>query len=165
MTCPDSFRSLVFASISYDWPHPAAVSLHCPVHIMVLVLTCPELPPLPCPIICLFWPRSAVVAVVVLAQICSCWFFFGVCPGLPCLVPFSAHTFPCSVWLCMPCPELLAQDAAVHHRKLPVLALSCLSSKSQPFHSEPHKLLDSSQWSGYFSGFFSGRKKSVRLVI
>ena len=93
-----------------------------------------------------------------MAQICSCWFFFGVCPGLPCLVPFSANAVPFSVWLCMPCPELLAQDAAVHHRKLPVLALSCLSSKSQPFHSEPHKLLDSSQWSGYFSGFLAVAK-------
>ena len=141
------------------------MSLHCPVHIMVLSLTCPELPSLPSPIICLFWPRSTVVPVVVLAQICSRLFFFGVCPGLPCLFPFSAHTFPCSVWLCMPRPELLTQDAAVRHQKLPVLTLSCLSSKSQPFHSEPHKLLDPSQWSGYFPGFLSGRKKIQYRVI
>ena len=30
--------------------------------------------------------------------------------------------WPCSVWLCIPCSELLAQNAAVHHRKLSVLA-------------------------------------------
>ena len=77
-------------------------------------------------------------------QICSYWLFFGVCPGLPCLVPFSAHTFPCSVWLCMPCPGLLAQDATVHHRKLSLLARFLSVTKPQTFHSD--KVLDSSQW-------------------
>ena len=94
----------------------------------------------------------------VLAQICSCWFCFGVCPGLPCLGPFSVHTFPCSVWLCMPCPELLAQDAAVHYRILSVLARFLSVSKSKPFHSELRKLLDSSQWTGHFSGFSEAAK-------
>ena len=86
------------------------------------------------------------------------WITLDALADLSCLI---LHTFPCSVWLCMPCPELLAQDAAVYHRKLPVFTLSCLSSKSQPFHSEPQKILDSSQWTRHFSWVFSGRKKSV----
>ena len=86
----------------------------------VLALSCsyhgPGLP--------LSWTASSALRynLSVLAQICSCWFFFGVCPGLPCLVLFSAHVFLCSIWLCMPFPELLAQDAAVNHRKFSVLA-------------------------------------------
>ena len=118
LSCPDSFRPLVFVCMCYDWHHPAAVSLHCPVHIMALVLTCHELP-----IICMNYLYSAMpYNLSVLAQICSCW-FFEVCSSLPCLVPFSDHTFPCSVWLCIPCPECrLAQNAAMHHRKLLFLA-------------------------------------------
>ena len=46
-------------SISADSPHPAPVSLHCPVRIMALVLTCHEVHVLHCPMICLFCPESA----------------------------------------------------------------------------------------------------------
>ena len=74
--------------MSYDCPYPATVSLHCPVHIRVLVLTCPELPPLPClysprPPICLFWPRSAVVGSSLgFALVCHALFYFLSIPFL-----------------------------------------------------------------------------------
>ena len=151
MPCPDSFRPLVFTSMSYDWHHSAAVSLHCPVYIMVLALICPELPPLPCS---LFSPRSAVLGSSLgFALVSHALFHF-----LP--IPFialsgSAGHVP-SYWLRMRlCIIGNCQFSLV----------SCLSSKSQPFHSEPHKILDSSQWT-FLRFFFSAvAAKSVRLVI
>ena len=53
LTCPDSFRTLVLAFVGDDWSNPAIVSCSYD------GLDLPELPVLPCPVVCLFWPGSA----------------------------------------------------------------------------------------------------------
>ena len=93
------------ASISADCPHPAPVSLHCPVRIMVLVLSCAELHVLHCPMICLFCPGSAFDGSAI-EFVPACSVFFMLC-----------HAFSSLFYLYMPCSKLLAQEAAVHQRK------------------------------------------------
>ena len=79
--------------------------MHCHVPILVLVLTCPELPPLPSPIICLFWPRCAVVG-----------YFWG--------LPW--HTMPCSIFC--PCLSLLCLAL---HAIFRVIGTGCDSASSE----------------------------------
>ena len=152
LTRPDSFRTLVFVSMSYDWHHPAAacsslLALSRSYHGPGLDLS--QLPPLPCPIICLFWPRSAAVgsslgfAVLPHALFHFLPIAFLALSGSACHVPSYWHRMrQCIIGNCQ------------------FLLVSCLSSKSQPFHSEPHKLLDSSQWTGHLSVFFHRSQKN-----
>ena len=69
------------ASISADCPHTAPVSLHCPVRMMVIVLTCPEVHALHFPMICLFCPGSAFDGSAI-EFVPACPVFF---PSLPCI--------------------------------------------------------------------------------
>ena len=70
---------------------------------MVLVLTCPELPPPPCPSICLFWLRSEVVGSSLgLALVSHALFHFLPIPflalsGSACHVPSYWHR----MWQCI----------------------------------------------------------------
>ena len=93
------------ASISADCPHPAPVSLHCPVRIMALALTCPEVHVLHCPrFVCSARDLHLMALQSSLSR--PALSFFMLC-----------HAFSCLFCLYMPCSKLLAQEAAVHQRK------------------------------------------------
>ena len=72
------------ASISADCPHTAPVSLHCPVRMMVIVLTCPEVHALHFPMICLFCPGSAFDgSAIEFVPVCPVFFHVLPCIFLP----------------------------------------------------------------------------------